>query len=76
MGPAGAKLLDMLSDDDEDDSNELVDYFRAVETGEMLDILDCNCFRFLDRGFGMEPTAIKRFFLYQKLHNDLHLALF
>lgn len=64
MGAAGAKLFDMLSSkDDNGEPDEVVPYYRAVDTGEMVDILDCNCFRFPDAGFGIEPTAVKRFWL-------------
>ncbi len=81
LGASGAKLFDLLTDKEEDDDRQrLVDYYRATETGETLDILECNCFRFLDRGFGVEPTAVKRFFLNQgsaiRFGNDFLLSNF
>lgn len=65
MAGAGSKLSDLITSKVEERDEGTVDYFRAVDTGEMVDILDCNCFRFYDAGFGVEPTAVKRFWLNQ-----------
>ncbi|MEJ2756740.1 MAG: hypothetical protein P8104_13190, partial [Gammaproteobacteria bacterium] len=49
---------------DKRDNGETVDYFRATELGEAVDIMDCNCFRY-PPNLPVEPTAVKRFFLNQ-----------
>jgi len=65
MAGAGSKLYDLIERKVTDRDDSTVDYYRAVDTGEMIDILDCNCFRFLDYGYGIDPVSIKRFWLGQ-----------
>ena len=56
-------LLETRVSDKTEEDNDPVDYYRAVDTGEAVDIMDCDCFRFPDAGYGIEPTAVKRFWL-------------
>jgi len=65
MSGAGSKLYDLIERKVTDRNDSTVDYYRAVDTGEMVDILDCDCFRFLDYGYGVDPVSVKRFWLGQ-----------
>ena len=65
MSGAGSKLYDLIERKVTDRDDPTVDYYRAVDTGEMVDILDCNCFRFFDYGYGIDPVSVKRFWLGQ-----------
>ncbi len=63
----GGRLLKLLgvrvNEQSESSSESVVPLYRVVESGEYVSIVGCSCFSFLDRGFGVEPTEVKRFFL-------------
>ncbi len=63
MSGSGSALYRIIRQKVDERDGPTVDYYRAVDTGEMLDILDCDCFRFYDAGYGIEPTSVKRFWL-------------
>ena len=63
MAGVQSKLYRLIKEKVDERDDPTVNYYRAVDTGEMLDILDCNCFKFYDAGYGIEPTSVKRFWL-------------